>query len=317
MKRFGKIAVCLAGGLTLNAGLSGAGPASENNPSPADPSSANSSSASSSSASPYAAIAVRNIFGLNPPVVTTNDPNELLLASLPKITPTGIMSVFGQSKVLFKVAAAAATKARPPAKEEFYILSEGQRQDDIEVMAIDEENGLVTFDNHGFTQELPLANAPDSGAPAPSSPGPRNPSMTTGRRGGRGNINPGGSTRLGARSGGRNGVARNGRPGFNGDDGNGVNNGTDAGSSTQRSINQQEASTMTPEEAQIIIAAERLKAIQENDPTAPLYPPTRVWTPVHVGAENNPTAPLYPPTAIDRAAGISQGADAGSGPPAP
>src|ERR1039457_7132096 len=169
MKRFGKIAVCLAGGLTLHAGLSGAGPASANNPSAANP-----SSAISSSASPYAAIAVRNIFGLNPPVGTTNDPNELLLASLPKITPTGIMSVFGRSKVLFKVADAAAARARPPAKEEFYILSEGQRQDDIEVMAIDEENGLVTFDNHGFTQELPLANAPDSGAPASSSPGPRN-----------------------------------------------------------------------------------------------------------------------------------------------
>lgn len=287
MKRFGKIAVCLAGGLTLNAGLSGAGPASANNPSPADP-----SSASPSSASPYAAIAVRNIFGLNPPVVTTNDPNELLLASLPKITPTGIMSVFGQSKVLFKVAAA---RARQPAKEEFYILSEGQRQDDIEVMAIDEENGLVTFDNHGFTQELPLANAPDSGAPASSSPGPRNPSMTTGRRGGRGNIGPGGPTRSGAGSRGRIGVMRNGPPGFNGDNGNGVNNGMDAGSSTQRSINQQETSTMTPEEAQIIIAAEQLKAIQEN----------------------NPTAPLYPPTATDRAAGISQGADAGSGSPAP
>ena len=33
--------------------------------------------------------------------------------------------------------------------------------------------------------------------------------------------------------------------------------------------------------------------------------------------ENNPNAPLYPPTAIDRAAGISQGADAGGGLPAP
>ena len=293
MKRFGKIAVCLAGGLTLNAGLSGAGPASANNPSPANPSSANLSLASSSSASPYAAIAVRNIFGLNPPVVTTNDPNEQLLASLPKITPTGIMSVFGQSKVLFKVADAA--KARPPAKEEFYILSEGQRQDDIEVMAIDEENGLVTFDNHGFTQELPLANAPDSGAPASSSPGPRNPSMTAGRRGGRGTIGPDGPNRSGAGPRGRIGVLRNGPPGFNGDNRNGVNNGTDAGSSTQRSINQQEASTLTPEEAQIIIAAERLKAMQEN----------------------NTTAPPYPPILNDRAAGISQGADAGGWPPAP
>ena len=60
-------------------------------------------------------------------------------------------------------------------------------------------------------------------------------------------------------------------------------------------INQPEASTLTPEEAQIILAAQHLKAIQEN----------------------NSTAPLFPPTAIDREAGIPSNAHPGGGPPAP
>ena len=45
--------------------------------------------------------------------------------------PNGIMSIFGQLQVLFKVAIPA--KAEQPAKDESYILSEGQRQDEIEV----------------------------------------------------------------------------------------------------------------------------------------------------------------------------------------
>jgi hypothetical protein len=254
MKRFGKIAVCLAGGLVLNAGLRAANPASANNSLPANP---------------YATIAVRNIFGLNPPVPPSpaDDPGK----DLPKITPTGIMSEFGYLKALFRVAAG--NKPGQPAKEEFYILSQGQRQDDIEVIKIDEKNSLVTFDNHGTTQELPLANAPESGASASSPPGPRNPGMPPGRPGGGGNIGPGGFTRFGA----------------------GVNNGMDFGGSTQGRTYQPESSTMTPEEAQIVIAAKHLRAIQEN----------------------NPTSPLYPPTAIDSQAGISQGADAGGGTPAP
>jgi hypothetical protein len=279
MKRLGRIAVCLAGGLALNAGLLAAGPASANNPLPDNP---------------YATIAARNIFGLVAPP-PPDDPAKDAEKNLPKITPTGIMSVFGQSQVLFKVAAGAATKARQPAKEEFYILRQGQRQDDIEVTKIDEKNSLVTFDNHGTTQELPLANAPDSGASASSPPGPGNPGMTRGRPGGGGTSGPGGFTRFGAGPGGRNGGMGNGPPGFNSGAGNSANNGMEFGGSTQARTYQPEPSTMTPEETQIIIAAQHLKAIQENDPISP----------------------IYPPTVIDRESGISQGADAGSGPPAP
>ena len=52
---------------------------------------------------------------------------------------------------------------------------------------------------------------------------------------------------------------------------------------------------MTPEEVQILVAAQHLKAIQENDSVAP----------------------IFPPTVIDEAAGISPNTEAGSGPPVP
>jgi hypothetical protein len=90
----------------------------------------------------------------------------------------------------------------------------------------------------------------------------------------------------------------NGAAGFNsgGPNGpNGANGGMEFGGSTQGRIYQPEAPTMTPEEAQIMVAAQHLKAIQENDPIAP----------------------LFPPTVIDSQAGITQGADAGGGPAPP
>src|ERR1039457_4149940 len=119
MKRFWKIAVGLAGGLALNAGLFAEKLSSTNNPLSGDP---------------YAPIVVRNIFGLNPPA-PPSDPNVILEASLPKITPTGIYSVFGRWKVLFK--ASGSGKPGQPPKDVFYNLTEGQRQDDIEVTHID------------------------------------------------------------------------------------------------------------------------------------------------------------------------------------
>jgi hypothetical protein len=267
MKRLGKIAVCLAGGLALNAGLRAAGPAaadnSANNPLPDNP---------------YAAIAIRNIFGLNPPVVVTNDPNALLEASLPKITPTGIMGVFGNWQVLLKVAPPA--KPGPPAKDEYYILSEGQRQDDIEVIKIDEKRSLVTFDNHGFTQELPLANPSASGgAPSgPSSPGGMNPGMTPRPAGGGGNSGPGGLTRFGAGPGGNNGGTGNGTAGFNNGAGNSANNGTDFGNSTQGRTYQppQDVPQMTRQESETLIELQRAALLSDPHPKYPpsILPPT-------------------------------------------
>jgi len=137
MKRAGKVAICLMGGLALIVGLH-----ADNAVPPGNP---------------YAAIVERNVFGLVPPpspvapsVADANPP--------PKLTPNGIMTIFGIKQVLFK----ATTPARQdkPAKDDYYTLAEGQRQDDIEVVKIDEKAGLITFDNHGEIQELPLTDTP-------------------------------------------------------------------------------------------------------------------------------------------------------------
>jgi hypothetical protein len=85
---------------------------------------------------PYALVVTRNVFGLNPP--------------------------------------APVAKPGQPAKDESYNLSEGQSEDDIEVIRIDEKNGLVTFNNHGTTQELPLIPGAASGGAPAASAGPVN-----------------------------------------------------------------------------------------------------------------------------------------------
>jgi uncharacterized membrane protein YgcG len=143
MNRVAKISACFAGVLAANVGLFADEVVLPDNP--------------------YALIVARNVFGLNPPVTvdaSAQDDNPP-----PKITPSGIMSVFGHLQVLFKVAGAA--KPGQPAKDESYILSEGQRQDDIEVTHIDEKTGIVAFNNHGTLQELPLAVTPAISTPAP------------------------------------------------------------------------------------------------------------------------------------------------------
>jgi len=131
---------------------------------------------------PYLTVAVRNIFGLLP--IPTNNPADQAAPPVeppPKITPNGIMTIFGNLQVLFKVA----TKPPPgqPQKDDSYVMTEGERQDEIEVVKIDGKAGVVTFNNHGTVQELPLvaatattgAGAAPGGAPGghPGFPLPR------------------------------------------------------------------------------------------------------------------------------------------------
>jgi hypothetical protein len=136
MKHLGKIMVCLAGGLVSNA-VAG----------PDDVLAAN---------NPYATIVARNVFSLIPPVAVSGTVSPA--GPPPKITLNGIMSVFGQWQVLFKVSNA--SRPGQPSKEDSYILKENQWQDAIEVMRIDPLAGAVTFNNHGIVQEISLANTP-------------------------------------------------------------------------------------------------------------------------------------------------------------
>ena len=244
MKRLGKIAVCLASGLVLNAGARAGDAVLPNNP--------------------YVPIVIRNVFDLK--LLPTNDVNATQADPPPKITPNGIMSIFGQLQVLFKVAVPA--KAGQPAKDEPYILSEGQRQDEIEVIKIDEKNSLVTFNNHGTVQELPLAraNAPAGSAPGGSAPS-QNLAAPNGNNSGRGHF------------GGRPGGGGFGAAQYRGA-GNDANQNpnpqsiipTSAGYSGQ----QQPQNTISPEVQMIMIAAQHAKAQQEGDRTAAIFPPTPI-----------------------------------------
>jgi hypothetical protein len=259
MKIFGKLAICLAGSLALSTSLRADDVVLPGNP--------------------YAPMVVRNIFGLNPPPLV--DPNAPTIEPPVKITPNGIMTIFGQLQVLFKVAA-----SKPGDKENSYILTEGQGQDDIEVTKIDEKAGIVTFNNHGIVQALPLVPATPSSTPAPATsfgsaiPNPVTPG-----------IAPGGNNGFNNRFGNRGGNF----PGRNRGGGNGGDNSND--NSNLRSVptrgdqTSQDGSQMTAEEQMIMIAAQHAKAIQEGNPSAPIFPPTPLDKDAGVSSPNDPPAP--------------------------
>jgi hypothetical protein len=266
MKRLGKIVVCLVSGLVLNAGARADDRMLSNNP--------------------YAPIVVRNIFGLNPPLPADADQS---VEPPPKITPNGIMSIFGQLQVLFKVTGTA--KPGQPAKDDSYILSEGQRQDEIEVIHIDEKAGLVTFNNHGTVQELSLvkASALALNTPMPSSgrAGPnRNLTAPNGENSGRGRSG-GDPADIPSRA--RNRGPGNGSNNYN----NGVGNGsplttapTSAGFSNPQQPQNTPQSTLSPEAQLILIEAQRAQWEKEGNPAAAIIPPTML-TPRNRGAENS------------------------------
>jgi hypothetical protein len=183
MKRVGKIAIWLAVGLVLSAGAR------------AD------NTAVASAGNPYTPIVTRNIFSLNPVSAETppGDPP-------PKITLKGIMSVHGRSQALYTVAGTG--KPGQPAKDQSYILSEGQRQDDVEVLHINDQASLVTFNNHGTVQEIPLANAPAVNTSAPGTGGQVSKANFGRPMGGSGGGNGGNET---VNSSGRGGAARQNR----------------------------------------------------------------------------------------------------------
>ena len=119
----------------------------------------------------YEGIPERNVFGLRPP--PSQPQQEPTAAPLPKITLTGITTILDNKRALMKVAAAN-TRQLDPSKETSLILTEGQREGDIEVLQIDEKAGSVKVRNSGtvmvLTFEKDGAKLPATAAP-PGTPG--------------------------------------------------------------------------------------------------------------------------------------------------
>lgn len=246
--------------------------------------------------SPYATIVARNMFGLVPIPPPDPDAGKPPVEPPPKITPNGIMTIFGKDQALFKVANK--PKTGQPAKDDAYVLAEGERQDDITVVKINHVEGIITFDNHGVTQELALVPAKESG---PSGGAGGGPGGAVGNRGG-----PLGQPNAAGQSGGVGGRAFPGRgPGSNpsaglnnnngmgnnignpnaamglggGGAGVGANSGITMLGGTPVNANRiyqpVEDTTLTPEQSAILIEAQRMKALQNGDTrTSALLPPT-------------------------------------------
>jgi hypothetical protein len=128
------------------------------------------------SANPYQQIVTRNVFGLKPsPASAKSGPEEN--NPPPKITLTGVTDILGKPQALFSVTLAAKPGEQP--KSRSFVMGVGEREDGIEVLAIDvrTDGGTVEFDNQGTLQTLSMdKNAPKltaSGVPAVTPAAPR------------------------------------------------------------------------------------------------------------------------------------------------
>ncbi len=137
------------------------------NAAPSDHAQPRSLSKDNSQDTTYASIATRNVFGLNPPAPAVVDTPQG--PPPPKITLTGITTILGPTEALYKVSGV--PQIGKPPKDESYILQEGQGQDDVVVEHIDMAKGIVTFNNHGVVQEIPLVAGVASGGSASSGGG--------------------------------------------------------------------------------------------------------------------------------------------------
>ncbi len=128
MKRRGNILICVVGGLVLQTGASPAvAKVAEN---------------------PYHTIATSNVFRLRPRPVT-----EALQPPTPPvpIILQGFSSYDHRKQALFRVGSTA------------FLLNEGERQGDIEVLEINIRAATVKFRNHGQIQSLGLVGPPGPG----------------------------------------------------------------------------------------------------------------------------------------------------------
>lgn len=99
----------------------------------------------------YQGIQDRNAFALKPPPAINNPPPPP--PSLPKLILTGITTILGNKRALLK-ALPLNTPPGQTAKEESLILTEGQRQGNVEVLNIDENAGSVRVNNSGTVMTL-------------------------------------------------------------------------------------------------------------------------------------------------------------------
>ena len=114
-------------------------------------------------ANPYAAITARNVFGLRSPLPVK--PPEPPPAPLPAVKLVGITTFGAAPRALLKVSLPA--KPPEPAKEHSCILTVGEREGPVEVMAINAGARTATVNNSGTVMMLELGKNSSQPQPMP------------------------------------------------------------------------------------------------------------------------------------------------------
>jgi hypothetical protein len=272
---------------------------------------------------PYQSIVDRNVFGLKPiPVV---DPNAAPPPDVPSLKLEGITTILGRKQVIFNSTSTHPAQGEPAQKS--HLLNEGEAEDGIEVLSIDDDAGTVKFDNNGTEQIL---NMKDDVSKSSNGGGAPPPNAAPGRFGGAGGspigrripqrmIRGGGSGPYGGApaptsfgntpantfgNGSSPSFGNNASQPYNGG-GNPVFNGAGVGTQSlnggatmpQSAPSQPQQPQMTPEEQTILIELERERtaaAVQSGD--APPLPITEITPPESIppGFDGN-EAPASPP----------------------
>jgi len=121
-------------------------------------------------ANPYQAIIGRNVFSLKPPPPPPRPEDLIKKQPPPNIKLQGLTTINGRRQVLFKAMMPAKPPERSQPQEVSFVMNEGERQGEIEVLEINEQTGTIKFSNHGETQLKNMkddAEKPALGAPPP------------------------------------------------------------------------------------------------------------------------------------------------------
>ncbi len=216
---------------------------------------------------PYHSIVDRNVFNIHPAPPPPSPESLMKKEPLPKIILNGITTILGTKTTFLTIPG-----GKPGAPPETLMLTEGQGQNDIEVKEIDDKAGVVKVSNHGEAQTLDFdhdGTKPQAPAGAPAMPASLPPIPAVPPP----NVNPAPQAPVPNVIRPMRGLSRSPLSGNNSMGGGSFGGGMMGGSSAA-TANVQNAGSLTTEQNTLLMEAQRMKYIQEGDPTAKILPPT-------------------------------------------